>query len=150
MEALLSFLKEFEIAKLLPEINSFVNGLAWLTRLAILTGPLLMLGLGLWYHYKPSEEPGRAIGFLGRSVMGSSESWQFAQRMAGVTWMIVGGGLAVIMLILSILFVLMRPIVMVTVALICLILEIALILAAQIYVNRHVLKYYDKDGNRLK
>ena len=150
MEALLSFLKEFEIAKLLPEIGNFVTGLAWYTRLAILAGPLLMLGLGLWYHYKPSEEPGRAIGFLGRSVMGSPESWAFAQRFAGVTWMIVGGGLAVIMVILSILFVIMSPIVMITVALVCIILEFGLILAAQIYVNRHVLKYYDKEGNRLK
>lgn len=150
MDAILSFLKEFEIAKLLPEIDSFVIGLAWYTRLAILLGPLLMLGLGLWYHYKPSAEPGYAIGFLGNSVMGSAESWAFAQRFAGVTWMVVGGGMAALMLVLSILFVIMSPIVMITVALICIILEFGLILATQIYVNRHVLKYYDKEGNRLK
>lgn len=150
MDAILSFLKEFEITQLLPDIDTFMGRLELITRLAVLAGPLLLLCLGLWYHYRPSEQPDHPLGFLGRSVMGSTDAWKFAQRIAGMCFMILGGGLFAVMLVVSIFYGLMSALGMVTTALVCIIIELALVIAAQVFINKWVLKYYDKEGNRIQ
>lgn len=148
MDALTSLFKDFDFAALLPPLDTFLGQVAFWTRLALLAGPLVLLCAGLLYFFRPSADPGSRVGFRSYLTTGSTEVWRFAQRIAGMVYIGLGGGLFVIYLILSLFFGVMGPLGMATTALVCIILFAVLVLAAQVLLRMWVLRYYDKDGNR--
>ena len=144
-----AFLKDFDFAVLLPELDTFIGQLRFYLGLFLTLGPLLMAVFGLLYYFKPTESPKSRWGFRSYWTSGSSKSWQFTQRIAGMVWMILGGALFVIGLILSLCFGGMDVVTMSTVTLVTACIELGLVIASYVLINRHVLKYFDKDGNQI-
>lgn len=147
MSGILDFLKEFDIAKILPEAGSFVAQLAGWLRLFLLAGPVVLAVLGLWYTYAPPAEANFSLGFRSKNSIRSVAAWKFAQKIAGRAFLIIGGGLAVIMLVISLFFGLMSPLAMAIVAMLCVIVEGVLIVLLHIHIDKQVQKKFDKNGN---
>jgi len=145
-----AFLKDFDFALLLPELDTFLGQLRFYLGLFLTLGPLCMLIFGLIYYFKPTDSPASKWGFRSYWTSGSDKSWQFAQKIAGMVFMILGGALFLVGLILSLCFAGMSPVAMATATLITVCIELALVVAGYVFINRHVLKYFDKDGNPIR
>lgn len=148
MEDILSFLQDFDVAKLLPPPESFVRDLELWMRIAVMAGPLVMLGLGLWYYLAPPKEANHSVGFRTYWGMGSVEAWQFTQKLAGSLYSLLGTALTVIMSLICNGFRKMDAMTMANVAIICVLVECVLILGTWAYIKIKVKKSFDKDGNR--
>lgn len=148
MDEILSLLQDFDIAKLLPAPESFVRDVELFMRVAVMAGPLVMLGLGLWYFLAPPKEANHSVGFRTYHGMGSVEAWQFTQKLAGSLYCILGVALTVIMSLICNGFRSMNAMTMANVAIICVIVECILILGAWMFIKIKVKKTFDKDGNR--
>lgn len=148
MDEILSFMKEFELDQMMPPMEEFLGNLEGIVRLVVLAAPLVLLVLGLWYFFLPPKEANHQVGFRTYWTMGSVEAWRYAQRLSGMFYMVLGGVLLIVMAVISIGFDGMEAEKMATTALICVIVEAVLALAAWIAVNILVMKAYDKDGNR--
>ncbi|MBR3979408.1 MAG: SdpI family protein [Oscillospiraceae bacterium] len=146
----MSFFQDFDFAKLLPEPEKFMNSLEGWIRFFVLLGPLLLLGLGIWYYYYPPKEANYRAGFRTYFGMGSVEAWLFAQKLAGKAYLILGGGLSAVMLVISLFFSGKNAMATVIVALICVIVELVLVIGVWVLIYMLVYRAYDKDGNRRK
>ena len=150
MSDILSLLQDFDVANFLPAPDKFLNNLEGWTRLLVLAGPLVMLILGLWYYYAPPQEANHAAGFRTYYSMGSVKAWRFAQKLAGTAYILLGGGLSIVMLIVSLFFNADKGMAMITAALVCVILEVILMVGLWVVLNVLIMKAYDKDGNPRK
>ena len=148
MKELFSKLKEFDIAGMLPNLTSFIGWVKFLLGFMVVIGPLVMLGMGLWFFFRPPKEANHSVGFRTKWSMSSVEVWQYAQRLSGFVYMVLGGGLFLITFILTLFFGVMQMPAMVITALVCVILEALLALAAYIFVEYMLRKYFDQDGYR--
>ncbi len=148
MDKILSFFKSMDIAEMLPEMGKFMSGLEGFARLAVLAGPLVLLALGLWYYFLPPKEANHKAGFRTYLTMGSVEAWQFAQKLAGMFYMVLGGGMTLVIGIISIFFNAEDALAMANTVFICVIVELVLTLIAWIGVNVLVFRAYDAQGNR--
>ena len=149
MGILSSVLRDFDITKLLPEMDTFLGQLRFWLGLLVTIGPLVMLILGLMYFLKPTDSRHSLFGYRSYYTSGSDAAWRFAQRIAGMCWIAVGGGLFVITLIISLFYGLMNPLQMAITALVCVSVELLLVIAGQVFIHKRVLKFFDKDGNPL-
>ena len=150
MRELLSRLKDMDIAALLPDMSTFMGQLGFWLRLCLLLGPLVMAGLGAVYFFIPPNEANHALGYRCKWSMGSVEAWRYAQRTAGFLYMILGGGMAVVMVVVSIIISFMQPVGMAITVLVCLILEVAAVAVAHVLINKLLSKHYDSNGNPRK
>lgn len=150
MSDILSFFQDFDFAKLLPEPGDFMNSLEGWTRFFVLLGPLVLLGLGIWYYYCPPKEANYRAGFRTYFGMGSVEAWMFAQKLAGKAYLILGGVLTAVMLVISLFFSGKNAMATMITALICVIVELLLVIAVWVLIYMLVYRAYDKDGNRRK
>lgn len=146
----MSFFQDFDFAKLLPEPEKFLGSLEGWIRFFVLLGPLVLLGLGIWYYYCPPKEANYRAGFRTYFGMGSVEAWLFAQRLAGKAYLILGGGLTALMLVISLFFSGKNAMATIIVALICVIVELLLVIGVWVLIYMLVYRAYDKDGNRRK
>ena len=149
MDKILS-LFQMDIAEMLPEMSSYLSGLEGMVRLLVLACPLVLLVLGVWYYFFPPAEANQKAGFRTYFTMGSVEAWRFAQKLAGLGYLILGGALTVIVGIVSIFFNAENGVAMINTALICVIVELILVLIVWIGVQVLVLRVFDKDGKRRK
>lgn len=149
MGILSSVLRDFDVANLLPEMDTFLGQLRFWLGLFVTIGPLVMLIFGLLYLFRPTDSRHSLFGYRSYYTSGSDASWRFAQRIAGMCWTAVGGGLFAIMLILSLFYGLMDPLQMAITTLVCVCVELALVIASQVFIHKQVLKYFDKDGDPL-
>lgn len=92
--------ENFKLSELLPKLDDFWQTVAVLTRIFVMAGPLILLGLGLWYFFAPPREANRRAGFRTPWAMGSVEAWQFTQRVAGAIFSLAGFVLTVVMAII--------------------------------------------------
>ncbi len=150
MSDILSVLQDFDLGNFLPEPEKFMNSLEGWVRFFVLLGPLLLLGLGLWYYYFPPKEANFKAGFRTYFGMGSVEAWRFAQHIAGRAYMFLGGGLTVLMFLISLFFNGKKAMGMIITALICVIVELLLVIAVWVLIYMLVYRTFDKDGNRRK
>ena len=150
MSDILSALQDFDLAKFLPEPEKFMNDLEGWIRFFVLLGPLVLLGLGIWYYYFPPKEANYRAGFRTYFGMGSVEAWQFAQRVAGRAYLFLGGGLTALMFIVSLFFSGKNAMATIIVALLCVIIEVVLVVAVWVLIYMLVYRNFDKDGNRRK
>lgn len=148
MEDILSLLQDFDVANFLPEPDKYLKSLEGWIRLIVLAGPLVLLALGLWYYFAPPKEANHSVGFRTYWGMGSVEAWRFAQRLAGMGYMVLGAGLTVIMALVSISFRGENALAMVNTAIVCVIIEFILTLLLWAGINVLIYRAYDKDGNR--
>lgn len=150
MSKILSLLKEFDISKILPQMDSFVRTLGGWLRLILLAGPLVLVGLGAWYYYAPPSEANYSVGFRTKWSMSSVAVWRYAQKLAGRCFMLVGGALAILMLVISLFFGLFGPVGMAVVTLICMIIEAVLIVLLHVWIDKQLRKKFDHNGNPRK
>jgi hypothetical protein len=150
MDDILSLLQDFDVANFLPEPGKFLNSLEGWVRLIVLIGPLVLLCIGLWNRYVSAPTPGNRLGFWIVGGVGSMKAWHFAQKLCQMAYLVLGGGLSALMLLISLFFNAKKGMVMINLALICVILEFIVIVGAWILINMLVRKAYDKEGNPRK
>ena len=63
MDKLSALLEDFKIEKFLPKLDTLWGTIELLTRIFVMAGPLILLGLGLWYFFAPPREANHRAGF---------------------------------------------------------------------------------------
>lgn len=97
---LFSKLSDFDLKAFLPKLDTVLGWIELGARLAVMAGPLVLMGMGLWFFLAPTKEANRKIGYRTFFGMGSVKAWQFTQRLAGIVWSALGFVLTVVMGIL--------------------------------------------------
>jgi len=145
---LISKLFDMDLSKLVPKLPVFLGIVHTLLVLAVLIGPILLVVLGALYLFKPAPEANYKYGFRTYFGMGSIEAWQFSQRIAGLIFGALGALLLVVMLIVVFTFIGKDLLRIAGAAIVCLIIQAILTLAARLTIAFLCWKYFDKDGNR--
>ena len=148
MDAIMNLLKEFDPAALLPDISLVVGIMEVFARLLILAAPLLLLGLGLAYYFKPIKEANHIFGYRTYFGMGSVEAWRFTQKLAGYLYMGLGGLLTLAMIIVNLVLIGKDTVTILTTAAICLFIEVILTAIGVLALNIFLRIRYDRDGYR--
>ncbi len=141
---------DMDLSKLVPDLPVFLGLVHTLLVLAVLAGPILMVVLGALYLFKPAPEANYKYGFRTYFGMGSIEAWQFSQKLAGLIFGGLGALLLIIMFIVVLTFIKKDLTQIAGTAIVCLLIQAVLTLAARITVGVMAYKYFDKDGNRKK
>ena len=150
MDAINTLIEGVKLEDIMPDLQVFLDRLVPWMAWAVRIGPMALLAVGLLYLYAPPKEANHSLGFRTYFGMGSVEAWQFTQQLAGKVLSILGGGLTLIMWIISFTFRGVDAYRMMNRASTCLIVQIVLMLAAYIYIRIVVAKTFDKDGNLRK
>lgn len=139
---------ELDLGALLPAMDSVLGWIELALRVAVMAGPLLLLGFGLLYLLAPPKEANYGLGYRCWWGMASLESWQYTQRIAGMIWSGLGAVLTILMALLCSGFRDMQPMDMAWQAGIYLLWELVLLVASCIAINVLVIIRFDKDGYR--
>ena len=153
MDKLMSIFEGLNLGGLkdkLPSVESLVSGLAGWSRFLVLIGPLLMLALGIFYMFFAPKEANHALGYRFFYAKSRVCVWQFAQRLGGLVYAVVGGILFIVMLIISFRFGRLAAPDLVWLAVKCVMWEIALVLISTLAVNVVIVVLYDFKGNLRK
>ena len=147
MDKLAELVANFDIANILPELDSFLGWMELLIRLAVMAGPLLVLIFGCIYFFMPPKEANHSLGYRFYWGMGSEYAWRFTQRLAGFVWMIAGGLLTLVMFFVTVAVGGKDLAQMGYDAVICLFWELGVIVVACLAIDVVVLLRYDRKGN---
>ena len=139
---------ELDIGSLLPEFDSFLSSLDLFIRFCVMAGPLVVLGLGLYYLLSAPKEANYSAGYRFRYGMAKVQSWQFMQFLAGVVYSITGLVLTLVMAIVCVFLQRMDLMSMATGAIWMIGLEALIIFAATMGINITVMSRFDSEGNR--
>lgn len=101
LEDIKVLMDNFDPAALLPDLTSVVGKVEFVTRIAVLVGPIVLLVLGLMYFFMAPKEANHHFGYRCYHGMGSVEAWRFTQRLAGIVWGVLGLGMTAVMLLLT-------------------------------------------------
>lgn len=137
-----------DLGKWIPSLDSLLGWLDLVLRLAVMAGPLALLGLGLYYFLAAPKEANWTSGYRFRYGMAKARSWQFMQRLAGMVFSIAGLLLTVIMAIFCAQFRGMEPMTMVMSALRLLLWEAGVLIVCTLGINITVMVVFDPEGNR--
>ena len=140
--------EEFNPLSLLPDLEAVIAHLDVVMRIAVLAGPLCMLGLGLWYLLAPAKEANHLIGFRCWWGMASVEVWQFTQRLAGLVWTALGLVMTIVMAILCNGYRDLGADVMVFSALKAMAWELGIVLVSVLAINAVLIALFDQKGYR--
>jgi uncharacterized membrane protein len=132
---------------MLPSAESLMSGLTGWVVLMVLAGPLLMLGFGIYYLFFAPKEINHSVGYRFFYAMSNERVWQHAQRLAGISYAVLGGILLVIIGLISLSFAGMAPPDMVLRAAKCLLWEVVLVLIVTLAVDILLIVLYDGKGN---
>ena len=140
----------FDPASLLPDLTTVVGKVEFITRIAGMVGPIVLLEMGLLYFFAAPREANYRFGYRCYFGMGSEEAWRFTQRFAGLVWGVLGLVLTVVMLIITGSFA-GNPIMDITgKGAKCLLWEGGLILVSILGINLTAMLCYDRKGLRRK
>ena len=140
----------FDPAALLPDLTTVVGKVEFITRLAVMVGPIVLLVLGILYFFAAPKEANYRFGYRCYFGMGSEEAWRFTQRFAGLVWGVLGLVLTVVMLIITGSFA-GNPIMdIIGKGAKCLLWEGGLILVSMLGINLTAMLCYDRKGLRRK
>lgn len=148
MDALMGLLSGFDFAAFVPKIDTVLGWVELISRLAVMAGPLLLLGFGLVYLLAPPKEANHQAGYRFWWGMASLEAWQFTQRLAGLVWSSLGLLLTIIMALICNGFRSLEAPDLVWTAVSCLLWELGLAGAACLGINITVMVFFDRDGYR--
>ena len=140
----------FDPAALLPQIDSIVDWVKLICRLAVLVGPIVLVLAGLSYLLLAPKEANYYFGYRTTFGMGSVAAWRDTQKVAG--WMFAGVGLVltVIMLMVCVTFGGLEPMTAVWRAAKCMIAEAVIALIVVLSINSVAAFTYDYKGNKRK
>ena len=136
----------FDPAALLPDLATVVGKVEFITRLAMLIGPIVLLILGLVYFFLAPKEANHHFGYRCYFGMGSVEAWRFTQRLGGMVWAGLGLVLTIVMIIVSITFSGKEIMDIISAGVTCLVWEVVLVGLSCIGINVLVARRYDKNG----
>lgn len=91
----------FDPATLLPDLGTMVGKVEFITRIAVLVGPIVLLTMGILYFFASPREANYRFGYRCYFGMGSEEAWRFTQRFAGLIWGALGLILTIFMAVIS-------------------------------------------------
>jgi len=137
---------ELNLEALIPDLSTVMGWIELAFRVAVMAGPILLLGFGLMYLLAPPKEANFSVGYRFWRGMASLEAWTYTQRIAGLVWTVLGAALTVILSIVCAFFRGMGPMNMAWAAVICIVIELVLVAAACIAINVKVSQKFDKDG----
>ena len=138
----------FDPAALLPDLSTVVGKVEFITRIAVMAGPVVLLTLGILYFFAAPKEANYRFGYRCYFGMGSEEAWRFTQRFAGLVWGVLGLVLTVVMLIITGSFA-GNPIMdIIGKGAKCLLWEAGLILVSILGINLTAMLCYDRKGLR--
>ena len=137
---------ELDLGALLPDLSTFLGWIELVLRVAVMAGPLLLLGFGLVYLLAPPKEANFGLGYRCWWGMASLESWKYTQRIAGMIWSGLGAVLTIVMALLCSGFRDMAPMDMAWQAGIYLLCELVLLAVSCVAINVLVILRFDKDG----
>ena len=146
-EDLTSLLEGADLSKLLPELDTIVDRMAPMMKVALLAGPVIFLVLGLLYLFATPKEANYKFGYRCYFGMGSVNAWRYTQRLAGIVFTGVGLILSLVMLFITGGFGQMDVMDMLWKALKCGIWEAVIIGISCVAVNLVVMFYFDAKGN---
>ena len=101
IDSIKSLMDGFDPAALLPDLSELFGSLATLCRFAVMSGPVVMLVLGLAYLFLSPREANYYFGYRCYFGMGSVQAWRFTQRIAGMLFGGVGLILTIVMYVMS-------------------------------------------------
>ncbi len=133
---------------LLPDLEKLLGHLELVLRIAVLIGPLCLLGLGLWYLLAPAKEANHIVGFRCYWGMSSVEVWQFTQRLAGLCWTALGLVMTIVMAMICNGYRELEPNAMVWSALKALGWELGIVLVSILAINITVIVLFNQKGYR--
>ena len=90
-----------DLGKLVPDLAGLLDKAMMVIDVSVMVGPVVMLLLGLIYLLIPPKEANYSFGYRTYFGMGSVEAWRFTQKVAGITYIALGIGLLIAMLILT-------------------------------------------------
>lgn len=140
----------FDPTALLPQIDSIVDWVKLICRLAVMVGPIVLVLAGLSYLLLAPKEANYYFGYRTAFGMGSVAAWRHTQKVAG--WMFAGVGLVltVIMLMVCVTFGGLEPMTAVWRAAKCMIAEAVIALIVVLSINSVAAFTYDYKGNKRK
>ena len=150
MDALKSLFSDFDFAAFIPQLDTVLGWVELVARLAVMAGPLFLLGFGLIYLLVPPKEANHIAGYRFWWGMASLDAWQFTQKLAGMVWSALGLVLTIVMALICNGFRNQTPMDMVWSAVSCLLWELGLAGAACLGINITVMVVFDKYGFRRK
>ena len=139
---------ELNLGALIPDLGTVMGWIELAFRVAVMAGPLILLGFGLVYLLSPPKEANYGLGYRFWRGMASLEAWTFTQRLAGMVWSAMGAVLTIVMALICAGFRGMDPMKMAWTAVGCIVAELVLVAGACIAINVVVMKKFDKDGFR--
>ena len=80
---------ELDLTKLLPDADQVLGAVQTVLRLAVMVGPLVLLGFGLLYLFAPPKEANHSLGYRFWWGMASLDAWIFTQKVAGIGWSVL-------------------------------------------------------------
>ena len=150
MEKITAIFDSLDLTKAVPEMDALLQTVHTVTSVALMVGPVIMLLFGLWYFFLPPKEANHRVGFRTWFGMGSVESWRFTQMLAGIVWGGLGLILTVVMGIFCLGFKGQDVAQVVNTALLCLIWQVCLAIAAYLIICLIVTIRYNSKGVRRK
>lgn len=143
-----SLLTDFDPAKIFPDLDKLFGMMELILRIAVLVGPLSLLGFGLWYLLAPAKEANHHVGYRFYWGMSSVEVWQFTQRLAGLVWTGLGLVMTVVMALICNGYRDLAQDAMLYSALKALGWELGIILASILAIDITVIVLFDRKGYR--
>ena len=147
-DELKALLEEMDLTKILPESEAVVGFILTVLRLAVMVGPLVLLGFGLLYLFAPPKEANHALGYRFWWGMASLDAWTFTQKVAGVGWSLLGLGLTIAMSILGSSFPEKELMDAIFLAGKCLLWQLGLVLGVCLVIDVIVVVFFDSKGYR--
>jgi hypothetical protein len=148
MEKLTEIFEKLDLTKLVPPMDTLLDKLLWIAKVAVMAGPIVMLVFGLWYLLLPPKEANYGAGFRTWFGMGSVEAWRMTQRIGGTVWSACGLILAVVMWFVSRGFAGGDPMVVAEKAVTCLVWQVAVAFISYIAVWIVMMFLFDSRGCR--
>ena len=150
LESIKTLLDGFELGSLLPDLGTLLGKLELAMRILVIAGPLVMVVMGLLYLFAAPKEANHHFGYRCYFGMGSVDAWRYTQRIAGITWTALGAVLTLVMLIVSAGFGGKNAMDMVTSAIVCVLWQAGLLLAASFVIRTIVAARFNRHGEYRK
>lgn len=94
---------------IIPQLDSLVKNMRLWMSLGLFMGPILFIGMGLFYTFLAPPEANHKLGYRTYFGMGSVAAWKFTQKLAGMVWSGAGILLALVALIGCIIMIAQSP-----------------------------------------
>ena len=146
IEALKKAFEDFDLATLLPNLDSIFGKITLICRICVLVGPILLLVLGLSYLFLAPKEANYYLGYRCYYGMGSVHAWRFTQRIAGMVLGGLGLILTLVMFFISLGFGSMEISAMAWLTVKCLIWQAVLVILATLGINGLAMFWFNRKG----